>query len=154
MLHLIPAPLHRQLYRLAYRARGHLRRLTGRPTAGVAVLARDDAGRVLLVRHSYGSGRWALPGGGRGRAEDPEHCARREVREELGCELADIELVEVAEGRMQGAPNTSHIFTARLVGEPRPDGRELIEARWFALDDLPEEMVRLSRFQIDRLERR
>lgn len=151
MLHLIPKPLHRLLYRVAYRLRGGWRRLTRWPGAGVSVIARDGKGRILLVRHSYGSGRWALPGGGLGRREDPEACARREMREELDCRLTDVMLFEVVEGTIQGAPDRSHILTARLEGEPRPDGREILEARWFSLDALPAEMVSLSRRQLQKL---
>ena len=150
MLHLIPAPLHRLLYRVAYRLRARWWRLTGRSSAGISVIGRGDEGRILLVRHSYGSGRWALPGGGLGRGEDPLACARREIREELGCELADPVLFEVAEGRINGTPDRSHIFVARIVGQPCPDGREIIDARWFAPDALPADMVGVSRRQLDR----
>lgn len=55
-----------------------------RPTAlGATVVAEDEQGRVLLVRHSYMRG-WALPGGGVGRNEPPESAAVRELREEVG----------------------------------------------------------------------
>jgi len=50
---------------------------------GVAALARDREGRVLLVRHSYQPG-WMLPGGGVGRAEPPVEAVLRELREEVG----------------------------------------------------------------------
>ncbi|WP_305098412.1 NUDIX hydrolase [Croceibacterium aestuarii] len=150
MLHLIPPFLHRWLYRAAYRLRGRWRRWSKRPSQGVAVIGRDAEERILLVRHSYGSGRWALPGGGLGRREDPADCARRELREELGCDLAALELFEVVEREIQGAPNRSFIFVARIEGRPVPDGRELIAADWFAPGALPAELVYLSRRQIER----
>ncbi len=54
------------------------------PTAlGVAALVLDDAGRVLLVRHSYNPG-WRLPGGGVGRGEPPADAILRELGEEVG----------------------------------------------------------------------
>ena len=77
MLHLIPAPLHRALLRWAHRARKRWFRWARPRTGGVAVVGLDEGERVLLVRHSYGSGRWCLPGGGLRRGEDPERCARR-----------------------------------------------------------------------------
>lgn len=150
MFHLIPAPLHRQLFRIAHRLRGVWRRWSGRPSRGVAVIAHDGAGRILLVRHSYGSGRWALPGGGLGRGEDPVECARRELHEELSCQLAEISLFEIAERTIQGSLNRGYIFHARLVGEPLPDGREIVEAGWFEPSALPGEMIRLSREQVER----
>jgi len=145
MLHLIPAPLHRLALRIAYRLRAAWRRRVRRPTQGVVVIARDRHERVLLVRHSYGSGRWALPGGGRGRSEHPEACARREMREEIGCELVEIELVEVTQSTFNGAPNTSHVFAARIEGEVCPDRREVLEAQWFSLLELPDDMIPMSR---------
>jgi 8-oxo-dGTP pyrophosphatase MutT (NUDIX family) len=150
MLHLIPAPLHRLLYRAAYRVRASWRRLARPSTCGISVIARDADGRVLLVRHSYGSGRWALPGGGRGRNENPETCARREMREELGCELTDLALFEISYRKIHGASDRSHVFSARIEGEPRPDGREIVEAGWFALDSLPPDLVPTSRLQLER----
>src|SRR5690606_8180249 len=61
MLHLIPAPLHRLLYRIADRLRRQWWKVR-RPTRNsVLVIAFDGAGRVLLVRHSYGPPVWALP---------------------------------------------------------------------------------------------
>jgi ADP-ribose pyrophosphatase YjhB (NUDIX family) len=154
MPHLIPAPLHRWLYRVAYRVRARWRRFVRHESLGVSVIARDGDERILLVRHSYGSGRWALPGGGRGRREDPEACARREMREELDCALIDLAFFEVSHRKVHGASDRSHVFTARIEGEPQPDGREIIEAGWFALDALPADIVPTSLRQLERFRQR
>ncbi|MXP41996.1 NUDIX domain-containing protein [Altererythrobacter soli] len=145
MLHLIPAPLHRLALRLAHRLRKRWPWLTGYSGAGVSVIGLDEAGRVLLVRHGYGSGKWSLPGGGVGKGEDPEACARREMREELGCELEDLALAASFEHPLHGAAHRAYVFTARFRGDPRPDGREVIEARWFARDALPEGLAAPAR---------
>jgi ADP-ribose pyrophosphatase YjhB (NUDIX family) len=50
---------------------------------GVAALAFDSAGRVLLVRQTYMRG-WRLPGGGVGRGEPPARAVIRELKEEVG----------------------------------------------------------------------
>ncbi len=149
MLHLIPAPLHRALLRLAHRLRKHGRRLTKRPSRGVSVIATDDANRVFLVRHSYGSGRWSLPGGGLGRNEDPRACAEREIREELRCALANVTLAARFEETLHGAPHRAFVFTARFAGEPRADGREVIETGWFALDALPPDLVSFAAYRLE-----
>ncbi|WEK47988.1 MAG: NUDIX domain-containing protein [Candidatus Andeanibacterium colombiense] len=142
MLHLIerlvPAPLHRAALRLAHRLRKLWWR-TGVPRlAGVVVLARDPAGRVLLVRHSYGAGMWTLPGGGLHRGEDPARAAAREFAEELRCATGPLTLLEIHEGTLHGAPNRLHVFTCVTAETPAPDGREILEARFFAVDALPQ----------------
>lgn len=150
MLHLIPAPFHRWLYRVAYRLRRRWRRFVRRPIEGVTVIALDADGKVLLVRHSYGSGRWTLPGGGLDRGEDPLACANREMREELGCGLTGVALFDVVDGFVDRSPNRGHVFVGRIEGTPRPDQREVIEAGWFAFDALPAEMVAASRHEAER----
>jgi 8-oxo-dGTP pyrophosphatase MutT (NUDIX family) len=149
MLHLIPAPLHRALLQLAHRLRKRWRRLAKRETAGVSVIAVDDAGRVFLVRHGYGSGRWSLPGGGLGRTEDPQACAQREIREELGCALEQVTLAARFDEVLDGAPHRAFVFTARFAAEPRVDGREVIDGGWFALDALPGELISFARYRLE-----
>jgi ADP-ribose pyrophosphatase YjhB (NUDIX family) len=148
MLHLIPAPLHRAMLKVAHRVRKRWRRLVKRPTAGVSVIAVDAERRVFLVRHSYGSGGWALPGGGLGYDENPHKCARREIAEELGCALEDMVLAARIKETLHGAPHRAYLFTARFVGEPRPDGREVIECGWFALDALPPDLVSFAAYRL------
>lgn len=104
---------------------------------GVRVLARDPAGRVLLVRHSYGTAKWMAPGGGLRRGEDPLVAAARELREETGCRLIGARLAAVVEENLHGARNRVHVVTGSAAGAPVPDGREIIAARFFAVDRLP-----------------
>jgi ADP-ribose pyrophosphatase YjhB (NUDIX family) len=52
-------------------------------TMGVRAVIVDESGRVLLVRHSYGS-LWYLPGGGLAKGEGPTAGLIRELREEVG----------------------------------------------------------------------
>jgi 8-oxo-dGTP pyrophosphatase MutT (NUDIX family) len=55
-----------------------------RPRAfGVHAVPVTPEGKVVLVRHTYASG-WRLPGGGRGRGEEPRAAILRELEEEIG----------------------------------------------------------------------
>jgi 8-oxo-dGTP pyrophosphatase MutT (NUDIX family) len=54
----------------------------------VKAAVRTDDGRILLVRHSYGSGQWMMPGGLVRRGEAFAAAAAREVHEELGIDAA------------------------------------------------------------------
>lgn len=150
MLHLVPAPLHRLALRVAHRLRGTMRRLLKPNLSGVSLVAVDGEGRVLLVRHSYDSGGWSLPGGGLKRREDPEAAVRRETREELGCDLwGELRLLPPLRETLSGATHTGYLFVGQLAGRPRPDGREVIDARFFALDALPAPIGRVAMRRID-----
>lgn len=138
MLHLIPAPLHRIMLRLAYRLRHHWRKLRGTQVTGCQVIVRDFSGSILLMRHSYGPAVWALPGGGIGAREEPEQAARRELREETGLEADKLLLVTIIEEEISNSPHRCHLYSAISHGHARPDGREVIDARFFPPHSLPE----------------
>ena len=138
MLHLIPAPLHRAGLRLAHALRRRWWRLAQVKLNGCRIFAFDDAGRVLLIRHSYGSGNWMLPGGGIDRGEAPLAAGLRELQEECGCQLEQARLFAVAEEPLYGTINRVHLVSGRASGIPRGDGREVIELGFFAQDDLPQ----------------
>lgn len=71
------------------------RRSVSRPIATVGALIHDGNGHVLMVRtHKWGD-RWGIPGGKIERGESSTTALRREVLEETGLELRDIEFVLV-----------------------------------------------------------
>ena len=140
MLYLIPAPAHRIVLRVAHATRRRWWRLRRPRLAGCRVLALDPNGRVLLVRHSYGSGKWMPPGGGLERGEDALAAARRELLEETGCRLAWAIHLELAEEVLHGAENAVNVIAGLTHDTPQADGREIIEAAFFAASDLPDFM--------------
>ena len=137
MFRLLPAPLHRTGVRVAHRVRKRWWRLARPKLKGVTLDARNARGDVLLVRHTYGSTAWTLPGGGIRLGEAPAAAARREFREELGCAIEDLEAAGTHKLVLDGARITRHIFTGTVGGTPEPDGREVAEAKFFAPDTLP-----------------
>ena len=105
------------------------------PVVGAAIL-RD--GRVLAARRTTppaAAGRWELPGGKVEAGETPEAALVREVREELGCDIA-------VTGWLPGSTSigTTHeltVGTAVLTeGSPEPDPAEHDAVRWLALAEL------------------
>jgi 8-oxo-dGTP pyrophosphatase MutT (NUDIX family) len=137
MLHLIPAPLHRRLYRLADWGRRQWWRVRKPNRSSAHVIAFDEAGRVLLVKHSYGRPIWTVPGGGIGRGEEPAAAAVREFHEELGCELAGLVALPPNERQVSGSRDLQHGFAARLAGIPVADQREIVAAELFDPQALP-----------------
>lgn len=146
---LLPAPIHRALLPWAHRIRHNWRRWRGTPIAGVSVVISNLGGDVLLLKHSYGPDVWGLPGGGLKPGEDPLEAARREVREELGIALARIESFAMLEEVISGSPHTAHLFAAVCDQQPKPDRREIIEARFFPSHSLPEPLGRITRARIN-----
>jgi ADP-ribose pyrophosphatase YjhB (NUDIX family) len=145
----LPAPLHRAILPLAFRVRHAWRRWRRTPIAGVTVVITNLGGDVLLLKHSYGPDVWGLPGGGLKPGEDPLEAARREVREELGIELPQIEAIGTIEEQLSGSPHTAHLFAATCDQRPKPDRREIIEARFFPSHSLPEPLGRVTRARVD-----
>lgn len=113
------------------------------------MLAFDEAGRLLLIRHSYGSGNWMLPGGGIARGEEPLKAARRELAEETGCSLRGAFVHSVVEEPLYGTTNRVHMIAGMAAGHPRPDGREIIQLGFFARDALPQQLSPAVVNQID-----
>jgi ADP-ribose pyrophosphatase YjhB (NUDIX family) len=145
----LPAPLHRALLPLAHSIRHAWRRWRGTPIAGVSVVITNLGGDVLLLKHSYGPNVWGLPGGGLKSGEDPAQAALREVREELGVTLAKLTPVAVIAEEISGAPHTAHLFTAVCDQQPKPDQREITEARFFPSHSLPEPLGPITRVRIE-----
>jgi ADP-ribose pyrophosphatase YjhB (NUDIX family) len=135
MLHLIPKPAYRLLLRHAHRVRVVWWRWANPRLRDCRVIALDGEGRVLLVRHSYGTAGWMPPGGRPNRGEDPVAAGMRELREETGCGLAhgaEILRPDPAAHRLM------YVVVGEASGTPKVDGREIVEARFCALDALPE----------------
>lgn len=145
---ILPRSLHRTALRRAHAIRHRWRHFAKLPLAGVSVFVTDMEGRLLLVRHSYGPGGWALPGGGMGRREEPLDAAAREVREEVGCLLESTRVLEKIEETISGSPHTAWLVAGITRDHPRPDKREVIEARFFPLHSLPEPQSEFTRKRI------
>jgi ADP-ribose pyrophosphatase YjhB (NUDIX family) len=104
-------------------------------TAGVMALVVVDA-QVLLARTTYDPTVWRLPGGYLEAGESPQSGLRREIMEELGCEADIRELAGIYYKSYEA--NLNLVFTARILGDPIPDGDELAEVSWHPVTSLPE----------------
>ena len=120
-----------------------IRRVRHGMTLGVRVMAEDDAGRLLLVRHSYLPG-WHFPGGGVDFGETAAEAARRELKEEANVDTeAPLAMAGVFFNPRVGGRDHVVLFCAgRLVIGPRPARNlEIVAAEFFAPDALPEDVT-------------
>jgi ADP-ribose pyrophosphatase YjhB (NUDIX family) len=119
-----------------YRARRAWWSIARSITVGVrAFLVRE--GRILMVRHTYQSA-WYLPGGGVQGGETLEAAIRREVCEEVGASLGEIELFGVYSNFYEGKSDHVVVF---LCSEFRLSGntdREIECFEFFGPAQLPE----------------
>ncbi|KAA0233794.1 MAG: NADH pyrophosphatase [Acidimicrobiales bacterium] len=137
--------VHRFLLRIFQRLsvtnrRRVVRMITPSFTVGsICIIERDD-GAVLLVRHAYRN-RWGTPGGLLKKHEEPAVAAKREVSEEV-----DIRIDLVGQPAVVVDPyprRVDVVFRARPAegsdaNGVRPRSAEIVEARWFGPDELPE----------------
>ena len=114
----------------------------GKPrTIGVRALLLDRDGRVALVRHTYAD-HWYLPGGGVKKGESTVAALTRELAEEVAIADPVIERVlGVYHSRQESKDDHIVIFVVRTAASGvlvRSDLREIEQAAWFPLDELPE----------------
>jgi 8-oxo-dGTP diphosphatase len=125
----LPSGLRRRSVRLGQR----------RFTVTVGAMIFDDEGRILLLEHVFrADSRWGIPGGFMTKREQPVDALRRELREEIGVEIENIELLFA---RTLGRPRQVEIyFRARVIGEPKPSSFEIKRAAWFAIGEWPADL--------------
>lgn len=106
-----------------------------------AVVLRDRAGRVLLVR-KRGTSRWMCPGGKPEAGESGAECGAREVAEEVGLSLDPGRLEFLGELSADAANEPDHTVVAQAFLWPDPvdphvePAAEIEATRWVSLSDL------------------
>lgn len=136
------------------RAPKRVRRWTTRLTHArfgvtAAAIILNNEGQVLLLKHTFrpGSG-WGLPGGFLQAGEQPELALRRELQEEVGLRLEDVELYTV---RVFKRPNQLEIvFRSNTGGEAKSRSMEITKIGWFSLESLPDGLPKDQRELIRR----
>jgi 8-oxo-dGTP diphosphatase len=114
-------------------------------TCSAAGIVTNDRGEVLLLDHVLRpSSGWGIAGGFLNTGEQAEAALRREISEETGLELTNIELYRVRTLKR----HIEVIFTAKSSGDPQVKSSEIREARWYGLDEMPGEMSLQQQFMI------
>ncbi len=114
------------------------RREYPRISPAVIILTTRADGRALLAHNKkFREGMYSLVAGFVEAGENLEEAAEREIREETGIEVEDI---RYAASQSWPFPNSLMIGLRATYksGELRPDMVEIVDAGWFAPDELPE----------------
>ncbi|SFL11359.1 ADP-ribose pyrophosphatase YjhB, NUDIX family [Paenibacillus sp. 1_12] len=104
---------------------------------GAAAVIRDSEGRILLVKHSYGKNNWELPGGKSEKNESAQETAKREVREETGLEVTVEQLTGIYYDPDYDMHHFVFISNNDRNQEPQPSSPEILECKYYSIDDLP-----------------
>ncbi len=104
---------------------------------GVAVIT-DSQGNILIDRRKQEGllgGLWEFPGGKIEPGETPEECVKREIKEELGIEIAVQDKLITIEHAYTHFKVTLNVFNCKhLSGDPQP--LESDEVKWVTLDEI------------------
>jgi 8-oxo-dGTP diphosphatase len=111
------------------------------PVAAAAAVILDAEGRILLCHRSSSvfRGRWSIPAGFCEEDETIEACAVREAREETGLEVQLVDILDANSGfEVAGRPVVGVYFRAVAIGGEIAPGDDVDDARYFALDEVPD----------------
>lgn len=105
------------------------------PKESVAVVIFNENDDILFVknyRYTLGRPEWEIPAGGIESGENATSAARREVLEETGCELKELEYLFSENPSHSMSDEIIHIFMAKVSAENDiQDKNEISEKRWF-----------------------
>jgi 8-oxo-dGTP diphosphatase len=141
---------HSELFKLPNAVpRGYEQTRTG---VGIMIFKED---KILMAKRksAHGEGMYSFPGGHLEYMESFEECALREIKEECGVEVKNLEFLFVANLKMYAPKHFTHIgLTAHWAsGEPQimePDRHEVWG--WYSIyTGLPEPIFEPCRLSVD-----
>ena len=117
-----------------------------RPKIGIGVYIMDGKGNLLMLLRTsaHQSGTWCPPGGHFEMGESFLDCCKREVKEEVGLDITDVEMLAVVNNIISPDKHYVNIdFVAKgvsgqpIIGEPE----KMEKLGWYPLDNLPQPLM-------------
>ena len=111
-------------------------------TADCVVMTKETTPQVLLIERGFDpyKGCWAFPGGFMNMDETTEQCAIRELEEETGLEVTDLQQIG-AYSKVDRDPRGRTVTVAYLIVIDAPVAvigqDDAAKAQWFSIDALP-----------------
>lgn len=118
-------------------------------TNGARAIIINERGEILLVLHTYISG-WHFPGGGVDKGESPREAIIREVREEAGIIVKETPCIfDCYYHKIAGVDDIVSLYIIRHFECQNFKSPEILETKWFSLDQLPINISSASKRRID-----
>ncbi|MBO5620970.1 MAG: NUDIX domain-containing protein, partial [Butyrivibrio sp.] len=117
-------------------------------TVGCGVLVENEKGQILLQKRSD-TGEWCVPGGALEPGETYIEAAQRELSEEVGIKVENLELFGLYSGddREIHYPNGDVVYSLSVIfktksyfGEISDSDSEVLEHRFFDRNSIPKEL--------------
>ncbi len=121
------------------------------------VIVKNNA---ILFQKRADDGTWSLHGGSLEFGETFEDALKRELHEELGISVKKFEMIcyQAGEETDNIYPNKDEVYSVGIVflitdydGEIKPDLDEVIELRYFPINDLPENIFHADKILIPKI---
>ena len=109
----------------------------------VRVIVYRDDGDILLVKNRFSRKKWALPGGGVKHNESYEQAAVREVLEEVGLKIDNLQYLGKTNSYESYTKFSVRVFAAHTSDCDIKCNFEIMEARWLNRNYLPKEYYAL-----------
>lgn len=103
--------------------------------AGVSALIFDQAGRVLLFKHTYRKYEWGIPGGALEYREQPAEAVVREFFEEAHMHIEVEKLLRVTSAKE--FPHLGITYLCKITGGEFKPSHEISEMKYFDVNELP-----------------
>ncbi|MDF9811461.1 NUDIX hydrolase [Streptomyces sp. SPB162] len=125
---------------------------------GALAIIRNDQHEILLTRRTD-TKEWSLPGGHMEPGETLAETAAREVHEEIGLGVEELEFIDFYSGPefFYRYPNGDEIYKVTAVfatlfsgGDLNLDDAEVLEALFFSRDNLPGDLFSQERYIIEK----
>jgi ADP-ribose pyrophosphatase YjhB (NUDIX family) len=127
-----------------------MRATNARFTVTAAAVIVNERSEVLLLKHLFRpSPGWGIPGGFVQANEQPHEALRRELREEVGLEIDELEIVSVRS--FTKLHQLEIVFISGATGEVQCRSIEVERAAWFSTKSLPPGLPEYQRRLIERV---
>jgi 8-oxo-dGTP pyrophosphatase MutT (NUDIX family) len=118
-------------------------------TNGARAVVINEHEEILLVLHSYIPG-WHFPGGGVDKGESPREAIIREVREEAGIIVKETPCIfDCYYNKIAGVDDIVSLYIIKNFECQSFKSSEILEAKWFARDQLPKDISSASQRRIN-----